>query len=467
MAANISQAALNGIQLSPDNSPGYIHAGGLTEESASKTSELLTINHTAYHTRWKQTFHRASPSEIQDMWEYNESYQTPIEREDVAASRPLDLKDAVTFENCLGDNDRYADFVRFFRDEIAEKGVPAFIKEYLLKGDERANDIFSRMYTDLVHPMIHLGCALEFNQPSLIAEAFAGACVHQNWPKQFLMPAEEYSRTHPDVPSKSLLQIYDGLHNDPAIKSGVREDDPFNKIPDGFLKRVTADQLAPYLAQFQVKPEPEDLEHKLIEMMQTCAYELGAAQRPGKREAIDFVTLHSVTLSVFYPAILAQDWLSNHDKARLLEAKARVDAVMYAGTGSPALYPARVQNYMPQRPGDGWPELFHRSIVYRDEGHAAKLIRSLWSLEQLSDPAPDFPIAKKDFLKIAHLSMDSIERAFDETDGHKMPKHVAETVAKNIGVGGEMVSNNMTRWVFYGGLDKAWEIIPELEVSAA
>lgn len=81
------------------------------------------------------------------MWEYNESYQAPIEDEAAVASVPLDLKDPATFSKCLGDNDRYADFVRFFSDEIAERGVPDFVKEYLLKGDERANDIFCRMYT--------------------------------------------------------------------------------------------------------------------------------------------------------------------------------------------------------------------------------------------------------------------------------------------------------------------------------
>ena len=59
----------------------------------------------------------------------------------------LDLKDPVIFDQCLGKDDCYADFLKFFEDEVTEKGVPSVIKEYVLKGDERANDIFSRMYT--------------------------------------------------------------------------------------------------------------------------------------------------------------------------------------------------------------------------------------------------------------------------------------------------------------------------------
>lgn len=310
--------------------------------------------------------------------------------------------------------------------------------------------------------MIHLGCALEFQQPSLVAEALAAACVHDNWPKTFLLPTEEYVRSNTGVPSRPLLQIIHSLRQDPKIASGVKDSDPFNKIPDGFLKRVTSEQLVPYLSQFQVRPEPEDLQRKMADMMHTSVYMMGAAQRPGKREAIDFVLLHSATLAVFYPAILAQDWLSNQDKSRLLEAKVRVDAVMYAGCGSPALYPTRIIDYVPRRPGDSWPELFHRSIVYRDEGHAAKLIRALFSLEQLGETGSDFPIAKKDFAKIAHMALDSIESAF-ETDGHKMPQNISKAVAEQVNQGGDMVKGNMMRWVFYGGLDRAWDQKPDME----
>lgn len=316
-------------------------------------------------------------------------------------------------------------------------------------------------HLDLVHPIIHLGCGIEFEQPSLVAEALAGACVHENWPKTFLLPTEEYLRTNPEVPSRSMLQMLGSLREDPVIATGTRETDPFNKIPDGFLKRVSPERLVPYLAEFQVKPNPEDLRRKMSDMMHTSAYMLGAAQRPGKREAMDFVTLHAVTLAVFFPAILAQEWLSNEDKARLLEATVRVDAVMYAGTACPSLYPERIVNYVPRNPTDGWAELFQRAIVYRDEGHAVKLMRALYALEEL-ELGPGFPIAKKDFFRIAHMGMDSIERALGPENGNQVSEDVAAGVLQRVGRGGEMVVGNMTRWVFYGGLPNAWRHVPEV-----
>ncbi|RAL16799.1 questin oxidase family protein [Aspergillus homomorphus CBS 101889] len=468
------------IVLTPETTPGHVHAPNLTSESATLTSQLLTLNHKLYHTRWQDTFHNhlthhllalwslgATPAEIQDMWEYNKGYQGPIEKQpSTDAGSGLNLKDPAVFAQCLGDDDRYLDFLRFFEEEIHTKGMETVVIEYLFQGDERADDILGRMFTDLVHPIIHLGCGIEFQQPALVAEALAGACVHVNWPKTFLLATEahvqESAANSRPIPSRSLLEVLETLRNDPIIGNGVKANDPFNKIPDGFLQRVSAAQLAPHLGQFQVpRDDAAELHRKAAQMMYTTAYMLGAAQQPGKHEALDFVTLHCVTLAVFFPAFLAQDWLANAHKARLLEATARVAAVMYAGCACPPLYPERIRTYVPRHPADGWPELFHRAVVYRDEGHAAKLIRALYSLEALEHPPPaDFPVTREDFRRVAHLAMDSIERAMDEKEGNRLPEQVARGVVQRMGPAGEMVVGNMTRWLFYGGLPGAWDKVP-------
>ena len=40
------------VILAPSSTHGIAHADELTPESATKTSELLTLNHEKYHTRW-------------------------------------------------------------------------------------------------------------------------------------------------------------------------------------------------------------------------------------------------------------------------------------------------------------------------------------------------------------------------------------------------------------------------------
>lgn len=317
---------------------------------------------------------------------------------------------------------------------------------------------------DMGAAMTHLGYGLEFQQPSVVAEALASACVHDNWPKNVLLPTEEYVRSNVGTPTKPLLQALESLRGDPVIASGVKASDPFNKIRDGLLKRVPEDHLVPCLSQFQVKPEAQDLQRKLVEMMQTCAYMTGAAQQPGKFEAIDYVLLHSVTLSIHYAAILALDWLPDHDKARLLEAKGRMDALTYAGCGSPRLHPERIRNYVPKYPDHGWPELFQRAITYHDEGHVAKLIRGLYGLEQLDKTTilPELPIQKPEFVKIAHMVLDSAERLVN-FNSSILPNKVADAMASQVGLGGDMVVNNRRRWVFYCGLDQAWQFFPDLK----
>lgn len=310
--------------------------------------------------------------------------------------------------------------------------------------------------------MIHFGCAIEYEQPSLIAEALAAACVHDNWPKQFLLTAEQHALSHPELGAQSLLEVVNVMREDPVISHGVKHTDPFNKIADGLMKRVGGEYFAPFLSRLRVERNAEDIRRKLNEMMHTSIYLLGAAQKPGKRVALDFVLLHNATLSAYYPALMEQDWLSIEEKAKLLESKMRVDAILFAGCGCPTLYPERIIEYTPLHLGHGWADLIHRANIYRDEGHAAKLMRALYALDQYFDEiACELPISKADFIKIAHMAMDSIEEAV-KPGGTAMPEQRAKLIVSGIGHGGEMVRDNLVRWVFYGGLDHAWDFVPAL-----
>lgn len=106
----------------------------------------LKIDHLVHHllAMWSLG---ATPDEIQDMWDYNKGYQTSIKRPDAIIPADLNLQDQEQFEACLGKDEHYLTFLKFFKAEIAEKGAIPVIRQYVLKGDKRANDIFSRMYT--------------------------------------------------------------------------------------------------------------------------------------------------------------------------------------------------------------------------------------------------------------------------------------------------------------------------------
>ena len=94
----------------------------------------------------------------------------------------------------LGDEKRYWDYLIYFQEEIDKKGYQVVINEYLFGGDKRADALLIRMFagkvlfssvvvllilnlTGFLHPLIHLGFGIEFEQPAIVAEALAQAAV--------------------------------------------------------------------------------------------------------------------------------------------------------------------------------------------------------------------------------------------------------------------------------------------------
>lgn len=79
------------------------------------------------------------------MYDLNKSYQLLMPRRTL--NFVVGLRDKVFFQQCIGKPDNYADFLRFFQDEITERGVADVVNEYVFKGDELADDIFGRMHS--------------------------------------------------------------------------------------------------------------------------------------------------------------------------------------------------------------------------------------------------------------------------------------------------------------------------------
>ncbi|KAL2850275.1 hypothetical protein BJY01DRAFT_261727 [Aspergillus pseudoustus] len=471
-----SKSSPYNIQLSATETPGQTNVGGLTQESADRVSELLMLNYARYHTLFdvvgfhNHTVHHmltlyalgATPDEIRAMYDLNIGYQAFLAYR--PASVVSQMKGRAFFKQCIGDLSYYDSFIRFFQDEIAERGIPDVVNEYMFKGDDIAEDILGRMHSGFVHPMIHLGCGLEFNQPLVVAEALAAGAVHDPWPHSFLFPVEKLIQEHPEIPSKTMLQVMEEVHSDPVIRTAVKLTDPINKISDGLLARV-CNELIPYLAQYRVvAATTEELEKHMIDMVHTCAYMVGGAQHPGKVEAVDFVMLHTLTLSIFYRTFMDQDWIASENKARLLNLKVWSDIATYAGCGCPKLYADRITEYVPKRPSHGWGELAHRACVYGDDGHISKVTRALIFADGLPDPRPDFPLRKEHFIKIAHLGLDSVERMLD-TGEYKVPDKIRKVVGEEMGQDEEIV-RVFTRWVRWCGVEGAWDEFPELPVRS-
>jgi hypothetical protein len=193
----------------------------------------------------------------------NVSYQRPPEP--LKESIVDDMHKPDRFKSYLGDEKYYHDFLVFFQKEINAKGWENVLNEYLFANDDRANDMLSRLYAGFLHPIIHLGFGIEFQQPAIMAEALAQAAVHDNWMKSLFLGCEKAAEANrgKDKSQKTIVQLLEEAKNDEKLRDAAHWEDG-NKIRDGILKRAPNEMIT-LASQYAI--EENELEQKTAEMI--------------------------------------------------------------------------------------------------------------------------------------------------------------------------------------------------------
>lgn len=343
---------------------------------------------------------------LERQYKHNASYQRPAVdlHRDVAQT----LHDRAIFKSYLGKEAYYHDFLMYFQQEIDNKGWQATLNEHLFKRDEHADDMLVRVFAGLLHPIIHLGFGVEFEQPAIIAEALAQAAVHKTREAPLLLGPERVAAERtPGTPSPSLLSLLRRAREDrvqAASSLGVGR----NTIHDAaWTGDPTAfDKLA---AEYTVSSST--MRAQLVEMIKTNAIFCFASQNPKHIVKTDFFYIHSMNCSIFFSRFLEADWLDETSKARLLEWKARSDLANYINGGSPELRWDEVTTYQPKTASDDWLQIFDRAFAFKDDGHVAKLLRALANGSQLTDAnkVEDIALSTDDWHTMAHMTIDSAE----------------------------------------------------------
>jgi hypothetical protein len=193
----------------------------------------------------------------------NVSYQRPPEP--LKESIVDDMHKPDRFKSYLGDEKYYHDFLVFFQKEINAKGWENVLNEYLFANDDRANDMLSRLYAGFLHPIIHLGFGIEFQQPAIMAEALAQAAVHDNWMKSLFLGCEKAAEANrgKEKSQKTIVQLLEEAKNDEKLRDAAHWEDG-NKIRDGILKRAPNEMIT-LASQYAI--EENELEQKTAEMI--------------------------------------------------------------------------------------------------------------------------------------------------------------------------------------------------------
>ncbi|KAK5075027.1 hypothetical protein LTR64_001232 [Lithohypha guttulata] len=412
----------------------------------SKANELLQKNHNEWHVLFQdKAGHNhmahsiltclalgATPEEIQRAHDDLLPIQRVIPPVDHALVDRL-YNDEV-FRSNMGNPAQYGNFLTFFRRRIDETSWREVVHQYVFSKTWLAEVIFSRMYDGAYHPIIHLGLGMEFEQPAIIAEGLAQAAVDDDSHIGRLLFECEAAAAKSGKPAvqRPLIELLHEVRKNETIRYAPKwEQFPF-KMRDGIVAGATPDMTA-IAKQFTVTSD--NLERRTAEMMSTCAYMAAAAQRPGKKNKIDFFYMHAVTSSIFLPVVLRQSWISLEDKMRLVEWKGRADLAWYAFSGCAALDRNAMTEYEgPLTKDMGWDNLFAAVRKEHDDGHIAKFIRAVKHGEEISQAyekgewADAFPVNGDMWLKVACMSLDTTK---------DLPKD--------------------QKWVFGTGFDQAWK----------
>jgi hypothetical protein len=314
------------------------------------------------------------------------------------------------FKTYLGDEKYYHDFLVFFQKEIESKSWQDVLNEYLFAKDERADDMLVRMFSGFLHPIIHLGFGIEFQQPAIIAEALAQAAVHDNWIAPLFQGFEKAAeaRRGNDSPQKTIVQLLQEVREDSTLSHAAHWTDS-NKIRDGIMKRA-APEITTIASQFTVSENA--LEEKTAEMINAAIYYTATAQHPPHQIKFDFYFIHSVNSSIFFSNFLtgANAFLAPATKRRLLEWKVWFDITMYASRGCPPHLIDEVTTYTPHRDAE-WKDIIARVIRLEDDGHASKLVRALAHGEQACkgyEGKEGFVIKGDMWRVLGHMAVDSV-----------------------------------------------------------
>ena len=245
----------------------------------------------------------------------------------------------------------------------------------------------------------------------MIAEALAQAVCHNKFFGPFLLLSERLSKANTSEEGGTLVNLMQEVRADPALY-----DEEYWDGGDSLNDKILADaprRLCEIAAKWKVGVK--EIDEKTAEMINANAWLAGGAQRPGKEVKIDFFFLHSVNASIFFSAFNAQSWLTEVDKARLVEWKGRIDLLTYASRLAPKVYPEEIANYKPRQQDMTWPLLIKRTNnLTQDDGHVPKLIRALAHGAKVCAPyeaqqelSARFPLKGNGWLQIANMAVDT------------------------------------------------------------
>jgi len=370
----------------------------------------------------------ALPSLLDAAYHTHTSYQRPA----------MDSPEDITLNNWkdhLGDEKYYRAYLKFFAYIVLQKGFSETLETFIFANNLEQNNeqkeqprMVNRLLSGLLHPLIHIGYALEFESPGMLAEGLSLACV-TDASLNAVIPENQFAPRSAGavawlttilsvLPTSNTIGIHafsilERMLKDPDLAPGAAYDVPSD--PDDFMTAFAqtldrrGDLILKYVYQWSVDTaDPADVKAKVEDLswLVTLIYGVGGLQPGrGKDFKANFFTMHLVTSSLFLPSYL--NHLSQKSQRILLASYLAAALVVWIAIGRPTIHVAHFYATAPltisppgmvSTPGpdvlDGqhptpnpWHALLSSSLMHPNE-HLPKLQRALTHYATIYGAAP-------------------------------------------------------------------------------
>jgi len=148
----------------------------------------------------------------------------------------------------------------------------------------------------VLHPLIHFGFGIEFEQQAIIAEGLAQAVCPNDFFGPFLLQSEELAKGREDEHPSSLVDLLCEIRQDAALY-----DEKYWDGGDSLNEKIVSDAPAKlYEIAAKWRVSVDEIEEKTAEILNTVAWMADAVQRPSKIVKLDFFFIHNVNAGIFF-----------------------------------------------------------------------------------------------------------------------------------------------------------------------
>ncbi|EWC47454.1 hypothetical protein DRE_00422 [Drechslerella stenobrocha 248] len=413
---------------SPPNSAAALQKS--TPESTAKINSLLQQNHDNFHifSDFEDRLHNhlshhllaiyalgATPENLQFAYDTNAGHLLPIGEKNAPVVE--NLSHSESWGEYLGKAEMYHTFLQFFQNSIDQVGWQETVKRHIFSEKGVKDGMPERLVAGFLHPWIHLGYGIEFEQPAIIAEGLAQTAVHDMWPAVYLQRCQsEAVASHTSPENATMKSLFQEAYGSTKLRESTKWSDPQKN------KAVYAnalDEMVALAAKWYIPPTADDetIKQAAAELAAAAAYICATTPRTDKKVKFDFFLMHCVTSSVFLDVWVRQAWIGNAEKALLLNYFGWMVLNMYVSRGCAEINLNQVRTYFPKGSHGvewlgKWEDIAERAVVLKDDGHVAKTVRALMNAAEATAPyarRPGFELRTPLFLKIAEMAVDAAE----------------------------------------------------------